>query len=281
MPRIQTNDIETYYERRGSGPPVVFVHGAVVDFAQWVPQLDALADEYTCIAYDVRGHGRTGGSAQDRYSIDLFVDDLEALVAGLALDRPAIVGLSMGGLIAQAYAARHPADVAALVLAGTFTPAFTSRLEWLQRSVLLRATVLPARLVGYQRVERAMLWLQRRIEGEAVSGDYERIEALREDAPQMAAAEFAKVVRAVARAHHLRIDYDAIAAPTLVLHGEHEPGFIKRQSERLAERIEDARLEVVPDASHASNLDNPDWFTEAVREHLGALPMPTEGAATA
>ena len=96
MPTVRTNDIETYYERRGSGPPLVFVHAAILDHAQWDPQVDALSDQYTTVAYDVRGHGRTGGSARNRYSIDLFADDLDALITALDLDDPVVVGLSTG-----------------------------------------------------------------------------------------------------------------------------------------------------------------------------------------
>jgi pimeloyl-ACP methyl ester carboxylesterase len=63
MPTITTNGIETYCERHGWGPPIVFVHAAVLDHSTWGPQIDRLAREYETIVYDLRGHGRTGGSA--------------------------------------------------------------------------------------------------------------------------------------------------------------------------------------------------------------------------
>jgi pimeloyl-ACP methyl ester carboxylesterase len=130
MPKVRTDDIETYYERRGSGPVIVFVHGAIVDHSQWTPQLEALSNENTTIAYDVRGHGRTGGSETDSYSIDLFAEDLEAFTTALDLDKPVLCGLSMGGCIAQAYAARYPERIGGLVLADTFTPEL---LDWRER----------------------------------------------------------------------------------------------------------------------------------------------------
>jgi hypothetical protein len=91
VPTIQTNDVETYYERRGEGPPIVFVHGAWVDHRLWTPQVEALGDDYEVIAYDVRGHGKTGGSEGRRYTIERFAADLKALVDALDLDRPTIV----------------------------------------------------------------------------------------------------------------------------------------------------------------------------------------------
>ena len=78
MSTVKTSDIETYYERQGEGPPVVFAHGAIVDHSQWDPQYDALSDDCETVAYDVRGRGRTGGSPRGRCSTDRFTDDLLA-----------------------------------------------------------------------------------------------------------------------------------------------------------------------------------------------------------
>ena len=269
MPTVRTNDVHTYYERRGTGPPIVFIHGAILDRTQWTPQVETLSGDYTTLAYDVRGHGRTGGSAEDAYSIDLFADDLGAFIAALDLERPVLCGLSMGGCIAQAYAAEHSDRLSGLVLADTFTPELFSRREWLQRSVMLRATVPPVRLIGYERVEKAMVWLQQRISGRGVSGDYEEIERLRAEGPKMKTDEFAKVVRAVAAFHETEVDLPSITVPTLILYGEHEPSFIRRHAPKLSAEIPNTSVREVPDAGHASNLDNPDFFTRAIREFLG------------
>ena len=267
MPTVRTNEIGTYYEQRGSGPPLVFVHGAILDHTQWEPQMEALAEEYHTVAYDVRGHGRTGGSTRDRYSIELFADDLDALIRALGLDTPVICGLSTGGCIAQVYAARYPDRIAGLVLADTFTPELLDRREWLQRSAMLRATVLPVRLVGYERVEKAMVWLQERFQ-RGVSGDYENIERLRTAGPRMATDEFAKVIRAVASFHGTVLDLSTIAVPTLVLYGEHEPAFIRRHVPKLTAELPDVTVREVPNAGHASNLDESAFFTTALATFL-------------
>ena len=277
MPTVRTNGVETYYERRGDGPPLVFVHGAVLDQSQWTPQVNALSDEYTTIAYDVRGHGRTGGSAESAYSIELFAADLDALVAELDPERPVVCGLSTGGCIAQMYAAARPDRLSGLVLADTFTPELFDWREWLQRSLMLKATIPPVRFVGYERVEKAMVWLQEQFQGEEVSGDYEEIERLRADGPKMATDEFAKVIRAVATFHETETDYATISAPTLVLYGEHEPAFVRRHAPKLGSAIPNASVREVPGAGHASNLDNPEFFTDAVREFLGAVHSPESG----
>ena len=95
MPTVRTGDIETHYVSRGSGPPVVFVHGMIMNTATWEPQMEALSDAFTTIAYDVRGHGHTGGSDTSPYSIDLFARDLDAFLSALDVDRAVICGLSV------------------------------------------------------------------------------------------------------------------------------------------------------------------------------------------
>jgi pimeloyl-ACP methyl ester carboxylesterase len=276
MPTVRTGDVETYYEERGEGRPIVFVHGAIVDGRQWAPQLTALSDEYRTVAYDVHGHGRTGGSAREAYTVDLFADDLHALVTALDLEDPVVCGLSLGGCIAQAYAARYPDDLAALVLADTFPPRPLDWRERFQRSVLLPASIPFVRLLGYPRVERAMVWLQERLAGERVGGEYRRIERLREEGPRMSTDEFAKVVRALASWHEARVDLAAVDVPTLVLYGEHDAPFVRRQVPALADGIPDVTVRAVPDAGHASNLDDPVFFTAALREFLAERVPPVD-----
>jgi len=279
VPTVQTNGLETYYEQRGTGPPIVFVHGAILDHSQWDPQVEGLSDDYTVVTYDVRGHGRTGGSAENSYSVDLFADDLATLIDELELQNPVICGLSLGGAIAQVYAARHPDDVAGLVLAGTFTPEILSRSEWVQRVAMLRAAVPLVRLLGYERVERWMVWVHQRIHGEDVSGEYDNVVQLRAEGPKMQTAEFAKVIRALTSFQETAVDYSVIdSVPTLVLYGEHEPGFVRRQAAKLGEEVGDSTVREVPDAGHASNLDAPDWFTTAIREFLAERDLRSPAA---
>ncbi|WP_336021941.1 alpha/beta fold hydrolase [Halobellus salinisoli] len=273
MPTVRTNGIETYYERRGEGPPIVFVHGAVVDHGQWLPQAEALSDAYTTIVYDVRGHGRTGGSAIDRYSFDLFVEDLDALIDALELSAPVLCGLSLGGCIAQAYATTYPDRISGLVLADTFTPGdwrWPERLQW----GVLGATIPLARAFGYQRIERAMVWGQERIRGDEASGDYEAIRRLRNTGPTMSTDEFAKVIRALRSVPEMRVDFTALSVPTLILYGEHEMGFVKRHAAKLASEIDDANVVEVPGGAHASNLDEPEFVTEELRRFLAERVFP-------
>lgn len=271
MPTVETNGIRTYYERRGEGRPVVFVHGATVDHHAWAPQFEAVAAERDAVAYDVRGHGRTGASSRRAYSIDLMAADLRALVDALDLDRPVVCGTSMGGLIAQTYAARNPESLSGLVLADTFTPPILTRREWVQRKLLLRATTVPVRLFGHEPVERTVQWLQDRLQGRGDAGAHERVRRLRSDAPRMTADEFAKVMRAVAAFDETPVDLEAIDVPALVCYGEHELPLFREHAARLAATLPRVTVREVPDAGHAANVDNPEFFTDVLRSFLGRV----------
>lgn len=262
MPTVQTNEIETYYVQRGEGPPVVLVHAALVDHSMWNPQLDALADEYTVYAYDLRGHGRTGGSAVESYTIDLFADDLDAFLTALEIEHPVICGHSLGGAVAQVYAARSPDSIAGLVLADSWTSEPTG---WRDRLTLLLLNVqIPlVRVVGLERAQRAGVWIQERFDPDA-GGEYGTWEQLQAEMPPIPFEEFEKVVRAMTTFPRLTVDLRSILVPTLVMYGENTVGYGRRQATRLAAEIPDATLEVVPGGGHGSNLDNPSFYSETV-----------------
>ncbi|WP_129114713.1 alpha/beta fold hydrolase [Halegenticoccus tardaugens] len=268
MPTIRTNDVETYYERRGEGRPLVCVHGAWTDHRLWKPQVDAFGDDYEVIAYDVRGHGRTGPSAERRYSVELFAADLRALVEGLELDRPIVCGLSLGGMIAQTYAVRYADDLRALVLADTaVSSAFTRRDRatrllfpgWAMRGIV--------RLLGPPRYVDVAYWLAERTRGKEWFGRDEAVRSyVRETMSSFEASEFNKIFRAIY--DFRRVDLASIRVPTLVLNGEHESRAVFRHAAYVERTIPDVRSAVVSDAGHVANLENPEAFNREVSSFL-------------
>lgn len=268
MATVRTDDIETHYVRRGTGPPIVFVHGMIMTAEMWEPQMAALEDAFTTIAYDVRGHGRTGGSEVDPYSVDRFASDLEALLDALDVDRAVVCGLSMGGAIAQSFAAAHPDRMAGLVLADTFPSGplpLTARVALANVRFLARLD----RFVDYETLNRWQLrvgnWLL-----PGVSGDEETVRRIVDESPPISHAEFVKIADATAGFPSANVDLSRVAAPTLVLHGEHLQTVNEETTRRLVGQLSNAdpTVHVVPGGGHASNLDNPEFFTARVREFL-------------
>jgi pimeloyl-ACP methyl ester carboxylesterase len=95
------------FEEEGSGPPVVLVHGITDNREIWDGTVSRLAGEYRCVRLDLRGHGQSGDAAD--YSPFTMASDVAAVVTGLGLERPALVGHSLGAVVATAYATGAPA----------------------------------------------------------------------------------------------------------------------------------------------------------------------------
>lgn len=261
---ISTNGVETYYERQGSGPEIVFVHGFIMDTRMWAPQIEVLANDFTVVTYDLRGHGRTGGSAASLYSAALLAADLEALVTALDLDQPVICGLSMGGMVAQEYASTYPENLSGLVLSDTFTPNALPIGGGLAMPHLVVFSAL-SHVINYKRLNS----FQNRVGNvfaPRMVGDRAFHEALVEKGPTMAATEFRKGIGAILAFTRSNFDAAGINVPTLVMYGEHEPSPIRTMAEHLVRQVSGPTVEliVVPNAGHGSSWDNPSFFNDVV-----------------
>jgi pimeloyl-ACP methyl ester carboxylesterase len=121
MPTTKANGIELYYEVHGEGPPLLLIMGLGANATAWYRQIPVLSERYRVIAFDNRGAGRSEKPLEP-YSIPQMADDAAALMDTLGISTSHVFGMSLGGMIAQEYALRHPERVQALVLGGT-TPA--------------------------------------------------------------------------------------------------------------------------------------------------------------
>jgi pimeloyl-ACP methyl ester carboxylesterase len=113
MPVIERDGVELFYEMHGSGdPPIVFVHGWTCDHTHFASQAEYFSTRHRCVLLDMRGHGQT--EAAGPFNIPAFSDDVAWICGQLRLDRPVVVGHSMGGMIAVDLAASHPGLVTAV-----------------------------------------------------------------------------------------------------------------------------------------------------------------------
>lgn len=213
----------------------------------------------------------TGGSAVDAYSVELFVDDLAALVKALELESVAVCGLSLGGTIAQTYAARQPDPLDGVVVTSSPTPEVFSLTERLQRSVLFRAVVSPVQLIGYERVTTGIAWRRKQLYSEGSIGDTGEINRIRDEELEPETDEFVKIMRAAAGFTGTSLSLETVDTPALALYGEHEPSMMERHADAFARRAPDVQVDAIPDAGHNSHVDNPDYFADAVREFLDGI----------
>ncbi|NIS81615.1 MAG: alpha/beta fold hydrolase [Anaerolineales bacterium] len=269
MPIITANGIDHYYQVAGQGVPLVLVHGGFVDLHMWDPQVDAFSKRYRVIRYDLRGHGRTGASKTSKYSIELFADDLKALLDAFSIERTILCGLSLGGMIAQSFTVKYTSRVHALVLSDTAVSVKLTLSDKLQRYVLFPKWLmqLTIRSLGVERFVRFSFWLAKVTRSEDWIGKDEVTRAyITETMLRMEETEYLKIYGAIYDFDLL--DLSRIDVPTLVLNGEHESRSVVRHAEEIVRRVERSEMKVVPDAGHTSNMENAPAFNAMVEEFL-------------
>jgi pimeloyl-ACP methyl ester carboxylesterase len=271
MPYITTGDIQTYYEIRGNGPALVFIHGAWVSRRMWQGQLAHFSQSFRVITYDVRGHGLTGGSSLDRYSMELFADDLSALLKALDLKTPVICGLSMGGMVAQSYAVKYVDDLRALILADTAISSSLTLSDKLIKYVLGPKWffTLLVRLLGVKRYADFAFWYARKSRSNEWVGAVDTIAYEKEEMVQFETGEFNKIFSALYDFSLLPLS--RIKVPVLIVNGQYESNAVFTHTAFAEKSIPDVRSVTIPQAGHSSNLENPRAFNQVVAEFLEGL----------
>lgn len=268
MPTVEANGVETYYEDYGEGRPLVVLHGAFADHQVWAEQLRPLSDEYRVIPYDLRGHGKTGESDRDAYIVKMYADELAAFVDALGLERPVVLGHSLGGMVGYAFAEEYPDKLSALITVGAKTPKTFSTSESLYMLASTRI-LLPA--MGNERLVNGLVWLQGKLLGDESTADVDGLQQLREahdcDVPDLSVSERSKIAQAARKYTGSGWSRSLSDTPVLMLYGENEP-FIEPHADYLSRSFDDCRTAEIPDASHNSQVDNPEFIRTRVREFL-------------
>ena len=254
------NGLAIAYERVGEGPPLVLVHGATVDSRMWQPQLAALADEFTVVAWDEPGAGRSW-DVPAGFGLADYARCLAALIDALELGPAHVAGLSWGGTVALELYRHHAELVATLILVDTYAGWMGSlseeevraRVELYRRVVAAPADEFdptpPGLFAGAPPAEFLPIL-------EAMAADVRR--------------ESMGVALSVMAEADQRDLLPRIAVPTLLIWGERDvrsPLSVARQFEQA---IPDTKLLVIPGAGHVSNLERPKPFNHAVREFCRA-----------
>lgn len=259
MAMVQVNGLELAYERVGAGPPVVLAHGAIADGRMWRPQLDALADEFTVIAWDEPGAGRSA-DLPSSFGLDGYADCLAGLIGALGLGPSHLAGLSWGSTVVLACYRRHPEVVATLVLAdgyagwkGSLPPdEVAARVEAVRRARPGLDPTSPGLFAGDPPAEFVPLL-------DAMAAGT-RPESLKAQLQAMAGADLRDVL-------------PAVRVPTLLLWGESDARSPLSVARQFHDAVPGSELVVLPDAGHMSNLEAPQRFSEAVRAFCRAHPV--------
>ena len=261
MPNASINDLRIHYERGGSGPLLVLLHGIGSNARSWQHQLQGLADEYDVVAWDMRGYG-TSSDPSAPYGMADVADDLAGLLDHLGFEKAHIGGLSMGGVVAQEFYRRHPGRVRSLILADTNAGQGALEEEERQRRLdqRLSGAAEPAGLAR----QRTPALLSAEAGPEVVA-----------EAESIMAEIHPEGYRAAARAFSETDERDLlprIDVPVLVIWGECDTVCTRADVDYLVDNIQGAQFELIPKAGHLSSQENPAAFNDAVRRFLAGVP---------
>ena len=244
--------IAVFTEGNRSAKPLVFIHGFPMDHSMWKPQTDYFSKTCFVVSYDVRGLGRS--RAEDgQYTLESYVDDLFAVMDGLKIGKAVVCGLSMGGYIALRGMERQPERFSGLVLCDTRSEADSDEAKVKRAGTVghLKKTGLAGFAQEFVKSVFSRKTLQTRPDFvEAAAGLIRKNSVTGVCGALLALAARTDTTRGL----------EKISVPTLVLVGQEDKITPPSAAEAMQKKIPGALLRAVPDASHFSNLDNPEVF---------------------
>jgi 3-oxoadipate enol-lactonase len=263
VPNLTAGNIELFYRDDGEGQPVLFIQGLGVDHRGWAGVARPLSKRFRCISFDNRDVGRSS-TVDAPYGLLDMAGDALGLLDGLGIAQADIVGTSMGGVMAQEIAIRHPERVRKLVLVTTYTSGDPRGSAIFEGQALLRRTLSRADYC------RATFW------SVYSHQDYRREDGFVEQMIARTAGNdlwqpqgaYERHVRAVTSGN-IEGRLGQIAAPTLILAGAEDILTPLRFSTLLAREKPSSRLEVIEGAGHGMIWSHPNVVVDLVGEFLG------------
>lgn len=266
MPYVQSGNTGIWYETFGSGEPLLLIMGLSGTIQSWGLQIPELAQSHRLICLDNRGVGRSG-KPLGPYSIEAMAADALAVLDAAGVDSAHVLGVSMGGLIAQALYHHQPDRVRSLILGCTGTgpndPSYVPPEPHVWEILQLdRATEPPEQLleamtrIFYHPSYRARM-----------SNLTARLLQLQQNQPQPPHAYMAQLSSCLNHAHNSP-RLKNIQVPTLVLHGDDDEIWPLANADYLAEHIPGAELVVIPGSGHMFMIEKPREFNRTVLDFL-------------
>jgi pimeloyl-ACP methyl ester carboxylesterase len=267
MPVEKVNNINLYYEKKGHGKAIVFLHGYTGSCDDWKNQVNILPPGYMSVAVDHRGHGKTEAPKnEDDYSIKIFSEDIYELLRHLNIDHCCLAGHSMGGFMSLQFVLDHPDVVTALVLVDTSSGEFETapgfaelrakldelaRTEGMEAAFEYDAANNPLRIERFKRHPELREITRRKVLNTSVNGYI------------YVAGTFGRWPSVTARLPEIKV-------PTLIFLGEEDEGFVKA-SQVLKNNIPSSELATIPGVGHSPHEEAPDLFNKALLDFLWRL----------
>ena len=268
--QTHVNGLDLHYLDHGGEAEVsaVALHGFALNCHSFDEVAPALSDRLHWYALDQRGHGHSDRAAElADYSRDHMADDIRGFIEATALDRPVVIGHSMGGMNAMTFAAAQPEQLRALVLIDVGPGVSVDGAQQVRQFVQ-----------GPYELDSLDAWVEMTHQYypfRSKEGIRKRLEVSLRETPE---GKMAKMFDERFRQADFRGVADArsgiwetaraLTVPTLLLHGEKSPVLKLEQAQEFAEKVPVVRLVTIPEAGHSVAGDQPEAFVSAVREFL-------------
>jgi pimeloyl-ACP methyl ester carboxylesterase len=263
---LSTNGTRLYYIDVGqpSGPPIVLVHGFPLSHEMWTSQIEVLKNVYRVVAWDLRGQGRSEvGDGQ--FTLEFLVDDLIALLDHLKIEQAVLCGLSMGGYVCLRTVERNTQRVSGLILCDTKSEADSNEAK-LARGASIKAI----KRNGIEAYSDAFL---KGALSPTSLRDRNVVETMAKIIRQNHALGLCGTLLALAGRTDTTSFLSKIEVPTLILVGEQDTITPPEHSRRMQSLIQSSTLQIIPQAGHMTNMENPTMFNTQLLNFLqGHVP---------
>jgi pimeloyl-ACP methyl ester carboxylesterase len=262
MPFVRSGNRDIYYECQGSGPAMLFLHGAGSNAATWWQQLPVFSKDHRCVTMDIRCFGRSVAPTSE-FALPLFVDDVLAVLDALGIERATVVGQSLGGMIGLRLALDHPNRVAAFVATDTTLgidhPVLLDRLE--RRNVTQAGASIEQRALG--------AWFLR--EQPALAALYAQINHFNPSAHRIPAEEWRAALASLLQAEKLTplAGVSTLRCPTLFVVGSEDPLVPVSVMHEMATLVPASEVVVIDQAGHSAYFEKAAQFNQHVADFIG------------
>ena len=263
--RAVVNGGEIFYVDAGvsKAAPVVLIHGFPFSHEMWDPQIEALQKRFRVIAYDLRGHGKSG-VRNGQYTLEFFVDDLLGLLDHLKIEKAVLCGLSMGGYIALRTIERNPERVKGLILADTQAKSDSNEAK-LKRTAAIKSVKAKGVNAYAGGFVKSVFATQTFTDNKAA------VEKIRRIIQGNSSLGICGALLALASRTDTTEALSGIKVPALILVGEHDALTPPSASQDMHSKIPNSEFHLIPNAAHMSNLESPEEFNKQILNFLGRL----------
>ena len=255
------NGIQVNYRVTGEGPWIILSHPVSANMEIWEPQINALAEKFSVLQYDIRGHGETEAT-QGPYPMVQLADDAAHLLAYLGIEKAHWIGTSLGGMIGQAFAIQYPDKVDRIVLANTTCQAAANaKALWGGRALEAQMHSMTSQIEST--VSR---WFTKGF----IENNPNVIQKIEDMIRTTSVVGYSGTSNALIN-FDLSEQLGSIKSKVLVIAGEHDQATALTMSQKMASLLPKAQLVIVKDAAHISSLEQWEFFNKEVIRFLSAI----------